>query len=126
MAKVITCVDDMDGKTQFTPGKDGREDVRFTWNGGSYLLDLSDQSFTKVDAMFQGLIEKARKAPVTQAEHMQAVRQWNIRVKDWATRNGHKDKIPAKGAMGEALQRIYEAANPEDLKPVREMEDDDE
>jgi hypothetical protein len=124
MAKVSRVICDMTG-TEFTPGTDGHEDVTFVWDGSKYEIDLSDAGMEKLAKVFGPVISKARKAPLSQAEHMQAVKAWNGRCKSWANKNGHGDKVPAKGKYPDELVKIYETANPADPKPVRETEDDE-
>ena len=124
MVKVSRVICDMTG-TEFTPGTDGHEDVSFVWDGTKYEIDLSDAGMEKLAKVFGPVISKARKAPLTQAEHMQAVKAWNARVKVWANKNGHGSKVPEKGRIGEELTKIYEQANTEDPKPVRDADDEE-
>ena len=121
MAKILKLLCDWDNKTQFEDGKDGTEDLSFSWDGKNYVIDLSDKNKAAVTAFMDELISKGRPAPLSGAALMRAKGEFFKRVRTWSRETEGVVSVPAdQKKIPDEVLKAYIVNHPNDPQPTGE------
>ena len=102
-------VDDIDGS-------DASETVRFSLDGKTFELDLSDKNAEKLRSTFKTYTDAARKADFavntskrSTASSNSAKRTDLAEIRDWASKNGYS--VSSRGRISSEVTSAYDAAH---------------
>ncbi|AZZ54173.1 histone-like nucleoid-structuring protein Lsr2 [Rathayibacter festucae] len=111
MAQKILLVDDLDG-SPIEDGKGGT--VRFSVDGSSYEVDLSQKNIDALNKAVAPFVDVARKssgraaAPAASASKKSDPKTLAA-IREWANSNGHE--VSSRGRIPQTIQDAYHAAN---------------
>lgn len=126
MARTMVITDDLDGSSP-------AEEVRFTWDGVEWSIDLAEANRKRLEEALQPFLDKAHPAQVAQAKTAEAPKRQRGKGTDWSSPENagmpHRGRVtPAEAdyvrANLDAVNKRREAAgkplidpnNPDDQK----------
>ena len=87
-------------------GQPDAQEVRFTWQGTAYVLDLAEENYTALATVIEQFIPHAKVRSRSNAARKSRPTNASI-IRDWARENGME--VPNRGRLPKEVVDAYKA-----------------